>query len=270
MSVRFIGLNGKKRSGKGATSDILCRDFGFKNVKMSGPLKDMCRTYLWNCGLEESVIERCIEGDLKETPLVELGGKSPRFMMQHLGTAYRLLYTPDLWVRMVSNRVRSYLNQGVSVVMDDLRFPEEIEGFRNIGLDIELYEITTNRVFVEGAYTSADVESTTILPDTDDVFSDVLDSALVYLGLDCSHKGPVFKDLPHVTVKSLKHGLETVFMDGLRRPEIVNTQTTAQHVSEAGFKPEFFTGVIENNGTMDDLKQSVTDVIMPSAVLRPS
>lgn len=124
----LVALAGKAGSGKSAISELLCDDFTFAfiRVKFSTPLKDMLRSLLFNAGVPENHIEKYIEGDLKEEPTRFLKGKSPRDLMITLGTEWgRDLVHPDFWVHLWTQRVNVLMDMGCSVIVDDLRFPNE-------------------------------------------------------------------------------------------------------------------------------------------------
>lgn len=116
--VAFTGLKG---SGKDTAASVMKR-FGYREVKFADPLKTMVRAYLEFCGIHPENIERMIEGDLKEVPHPVLQGKTPRYVMQTLGTEWgRKMIGEDIWVDAWERNVL----KGGSVVCSDLRFPNE-------------------------------------------------------------------------------------------------------------------------------------------------
>lgn len=118
----LIGFCGRARAGKGMAADWLVRRHGYELVKFAAPLKDMLRVL----GLTNAEIE----GDLKEKPCALLGGKTPRWAMQALGTEYgRNLIDKDLWVRAWANRLVPYR----LVTVDDVRFPNEEAALHTMG-----------------------------------------------------------------------------------------------------------------------------------------
>jgi hypothetical protein len=120
--VAFTGLAG---SGKSTAAQYLVETQGFTRVRFAGPLKDMMRAL--------GLTEREIEGDLKEESCALLGGKTPRFAMQTIGTEWgRDLIDGDLWIRAWRAAVDA-LPEGEPVVCDDCRFPNEAEAIKAIG-----------------------------------------------------------------------------------------------------------------------------------------
>ena len=124
----LIGLVARKGAGKDTAAAVLS-ERGYQNVKFAGALKDMLRTLLAYQGVDEATTERMVEGDLKETPTDYLSGQTPRYVMQTLGTEWgRDLIGTDFWV---GTAIRKAL--GVTTVITDVRFPNELDAVRNAG-----------------------------------------------------------------------------------------------------------------------------------------
>lgn len=112
--IAFTGLAG---SGKSTAAKHLVESLGYTRLRFAGPLKDMMRAL----GLTEAEIE----GDRKEVPCDLLGGKTPRYAMQRLGTEFgRDMIASDLWIR-AFNAALAKVPPGVPVVVDDCRFSNE-------------------------------------------------------------------------------------------------------------------------------------------------
>jgi hypothetical protein len=78
-----------------------------------------------------------IEGDLKETAIPELCGRTPRHAMQTLGTEWgRKCMGEDFWVGQWRRRVEQVFSDAGRVVVDDCRFPNEAKAIRQLGGDI--------------------------------------------------------------------------------------------------------------------------------------
>jgi hypothetical protein len=99
----------------------------FVRLPFAGPLKDMLRVLGLN--------DRHIDGDLKESPLAILQGKTPRHAMQTLGTEWgRNLIGTNLWATVWMHRFSEAVRKSArGVVVDDVRFETEAELIRSLG-----------------------------------------------------------------------------------------------------------------------------------------
>jgi len=120
--------------GKSTVAERLIKAHGFHLLKFAAPLKDMIRIMLQrHCGIHEAMVERYVEGDLKEVVIPELG-VTGRHLMVTLGTEWgRDQVRPDLWVHLVCQAVTRWRSLGRNVVIDDLRFVNEFEMVQALG-----------------------------------------------------------------------------------------------------------------------------------------
>lgn len=124
--IKLIALTGYAGSGKTTAAKHLVEAHGFTLVKFAGPLKAMMRAL----GLGD----REIEGDLKEVPSAILGGKTPRHAMQTLGSEWgRNLIHSNIWVNVAMEMACDVIDHGGRVVIDDLRFGNEVDAVRSHG-----------------------------------------------------------------------------------------------------------------------------------------
>jgi hypothetical protein len=130
----LIGLSGSAGSGKSTAAHYLVEKHAFMRVRFAGPLKAMTRAYLQSVAAYEDDIHRMIDGDLKEVPSDLMGGRTPRYWMQRLGTEFgRDLIAPDLWTSAFKLAASAYVSRGSSVVVDDVRFENEVEALHRLG-----------------------------------------------------------------------------------------------------------------------------------------
>lgn len=117
------------QSGKSEVARELSR-FGFIRKGFADALKAMALALFLKLGFTEAEAGHYIgTGEGKETPLPELGGKTPRQAMQTIGTEWgRKLIADDFWVRSVLNDRRPDM-----LVIDDVRFPNEFDAIRKEG-----------------------------------------------------------------------------------------------------------------------------------------
>ncbi len=142
---RLIAFAGRAGVGKSEASRLLInRDF--VQTKFAGPLKAMLTTMYEFSGLDPEDITERLEGKLKEEPDHILGGTSPRRAMQTLGGEWgRDMVRNDLWVSLWKRDAQRKLNAGLSLVVDDLRYPNEADAIRELGGEIWMIEGTTRR-----------------------------------------------------------------------------------------------------------------------------
>lgn len=117
-------------SGKSTVAAHLARRHGFTVLKFAGPLKAMTRAFLREIGLSFGEIEAYTDGDLKEQVIPGVPGDvTCRRFQQLLGTEFgRDCIHPNLWTEITLHRARALLGAGKSVVIDDMRFPNELAG----------------------------------------------------------------------------------------------------------------------------------------------
>lgn len=124
---QLVLIHGLKFSGKSTLATHLMNKHEYVRVKMAEPLKNMVRSLLRDAGIGEDRIEDYIEGSFKEVPIDELGGVTSRRLMMTLGEEWRNMHGKELWVNIAKSKIISLLKQGISVVVDDIRYPFEIE-----------------------------------------------------------------------------------------------------------------------------------------------
>ena len=125
----IVAFTGRKGSGKDTAAAVFVAA-GFAHVKFADCLKSMLATLMIMQGASDKTVNRSIEGDLKEVPSIFLGGRTPRYAMQHLGTAWgRDLIGEDFWVNSFKNAASHHTN----VVVSDMRFPNEAQAIADMG-----------------------------------------------------------------------------------------------------------------------------------------
>lgn len=163
-------------SGKSTVANHLVARHGFAAVKFAGQLKRMTAALLTCCGVSQPLVERYVDGDLKEAIIGDLGpfrysyartmlatldqwpeevtltfdqildslylwgvatlkpGVTSRRIQQTLGTEWgRDQIHPELWVLLARDAWNREHAKGRSVVVDDMRFPNELAAVRAAG-----------------------------------------------------------------------------------------------------------------------------------------
>jgi hypothetical protein len=120
--VIIIGIHGKKRSGKSTVTRYLVEQYGFGEVSFAAPMKRALATML---AIDIQDLER---DDLKEAVLPWLG-RSPRYLMQTLGTQWgRELVNDRIWITLAERAMYRHRRLGMAgVVFSDVRFDNEAE-----------------------------------------------------------------------------------------------------------------------------------------------
>lgn len=112
-------------SGKSTIATHLCDQYGFHQIAFATPLKAMASTLLEKLDMDHDEIEDRIYGDRKEEVIPVLAITS-RQLQQQLGTEFgRKLIRDSIWVDITMASVARVLATGRSVVIDDMRFPNE-------------------------------------------------------------------------------------------------------------------------------------------------
>lgn len=122
--AKLIGVIGRAGAGK----DTFAAGFPHHvNVKMAGPLKAMCAELFRVFDVDPIVLE-CPRR--KNKPLAALGGRTPRYIMQTLGTEWgRETISPDLWTDAFCAQVAKH----DKVICTDIRFHNEAELIKSLG-----------------------------------------------------------------------------------------------------------------------------------------
>lgn len=122
------------QSGKSTLANILRDNHGFVVLRFGGPLKAMLDALLMQMGVDEGTRSRMIDGDLKETPSPLLAGRTPRHLMQTLGTEWgRDCVDINFWANAAAAKAKALMAEGRSVVFDDMRFLNEIQAVCGLG-----------------------------------------------------------------------------------------------------------------------------------------
>lgn len=123
----LIALYGPQLVGKTTAATSLVEHHKFARVAFADPIYRMLAALL------DTTVE-AVRRLPKNEPIPELGGQTLRHTMQKLGTEWgRDSIYPALWTDAALRRIAKHLYDGVSVVVDDLRFRNEYEALQTLG-----------------------------------------------------------------------------------------------------------------------------------------
>lgn len=120
----IIGLTGLAGSGKSEVAYALRNVAKTTTIPFAGPLKSMLKAV--------GFTDAQLYGDEKSVPLPQFGGRTPRQMMQWLGTEWgRELVDDQIWITLWKKAVSEAKTP--LVIADDVRFPNELNAIREMG-----------------------------------------------------------------------------------------------------------------------------------------
>ena len=129
---RIIGLVGRAGAGKTTLAEMLTNE-GYIRTPLADPIKTMIGALLRYQVVDDDTIDRMLYGDMKEEPSPFLSGKSARVAMQTLGTEWRDLISPDLWLDIWQRRMNYSWMNAAPLVVDDVRFVHEANRIQELG-----------------------------------------------------------------------------------------------------------------------------------------
>lgn len=127
--IKLILICGKKRSGKDTIADYLHEQFGYKNMKISAPIKSICKLLF---GFSDDQMES--DDKEKADPNWNI---SPRQAFQFIGTDMMQYKIQELlpnigklfWIKSFIDRIK---NMTLPVVVSDVRFLHEYEELKKV------------------------------------------------------------------------------------------------------------------------------------------
>lgn len=125
---QLIGLTGGKGVGKDTCARHLSEVFGMRQFAFADPVKQgLCAMF----GVSTALFN---DPAVKETPLPDLLGNTPRHLMQTLGTGWgRGMVSDTVWVDLMAQKIEKARVAGFGVVVSDVRYDNEAELIRRLG-----------------------------------------------------------------------------------------------------------------------------------------
>lgn len=125
----LIGITGHLEAGKTTLAKEIQNhhpEGGILIMAFARPLKDMCRDY-FGFKYEELYTS---EGKTKLNPFWDM---TPREFMQRLGQGLRDAICPDVWVKLMEQRILEKKNTYPTIIIDDMRMPNEVNLIHKLG-----------------------------------------------------------------------------------------------------------------------------------------
>jgi len=126
MMPRIVGISGAAGAGKDTVAEYLMQEYGYGRVSFAKPMKDAIQAMF---GVDSRIWER----DVKEKPLDELIGFSPRQLAQTLGTEWGRGLRESFWIDLAKLKIVKMLRDGQPVVISDVRFNNEARMIQEMG-----------------------------------------------------------------------------------------------------------------------------------------
>jgi hypothetical protein len=131
----LIGLTGAAGAGKDTVANILIKEFDQVNkpvaqIAFADTLKEMM------CVLLSCTREKLEDRLFKESPHPILGGKTPRYAMQTIGTEWgRNMIDSEIWTNATKAKINELIELGIfsAVVTTDVRFDNEARLIQELG-----------------------------------------------------------------------------------------------------------------------------------------
>lgn len=124
--MEIIAFTGKKSSGKTTALEVLEHYYSFNPQNFADPVK-VATGFVY--GLKRPEVEDPV---LKETVLDRWPFKSPRYLLQKVGTEMFRAEDEDVWIQFMKRNL-SAMPEEARVVIGDLRFPNEAAMVKEMG-----------------------------------------------------------------------------------------------------------------------------------------
>lgn len=123
----LIGIAAKAQSGKTTVANMLGMSYGYGHVSFAEPIRQFISDLT---GISREDLEKA---EFKEAVIPWIG-RSPRYMMQTLGTEWgRDCVLADFWIKRAMREVNDLSWRLIPACISDVRFDNEAEAIRNAG-----------------------------------------------------------------------------------------------------------------------------------------
>ncbi|AFU86596.1 putative dNMP kinase [Caulobacter phage CcrRogue] len=167
--MNIVAITGPRGHGK-STAAAALEARGYVHINFADPLREIAKI-AYGVTMEEM-----LDPVLKETKLERWPFKSPREILQHIGTDMFRHYVDDTWVQAWGNKARAYLDGKVTngfggvrevagVVCSDCRFLNEAEMVRRLKGVIIRVQDPRKRATDAASQHASETEMAKIVPD---------------------------------------------------------------------------------------------------------
>lgn len=123
----LIGIAAKAQSGKTTVANHLIQRYGYGHVSFAEPIRQFIADLT---GITREDLEKA---EIKEAVIPWIG-RSPRYMMQTLGTEWgRDTILADFWIKRAMRHVNDLSWGCIPAVISDVRFDNEAKAIREAG-----------------------------------------------------------------------------------------------------------------------------------------
>jgi hypothetical protein len=127
MKMNILAFTGKRGHGKSTAAEALVRKHGYVHLNFADPLREVCHL-VYGVSYHEM-----LDPVLKEKVLDRWPFKSPRELLQQIGTEMFRNYIPDTWIENWKSRALTALASAPGVVCSDCRFLNEAGAVEGLG-----------------------------------------------------------------------------------------------------------------------------------------
>lgn len=122
------------QSGKSTVYGIIAFQKGYVRYPFAGPLKELIVQFLVKLGLTSEQAETLVYKEKEKQVSGLPAGRTPRYLMQKFGTDFaRNQVDQEIWIKMWKASVESAPSDVRGIVVDDVRFPNELKAIRDMG-----------------------------------------------------------------------------------------------------------------------------------------
>ena len=127
----LIGVCGKAGAGKDTIGDYFIKNYQFQKIALADPIKRLVKDVFV---LDDNTVHDRV---FREQELADWPGWSVRKLLQYIGTElFREKIDDAIWVKSLWRRVQN--NPDINYVVCDIRFPNELQYFKDQGQFISI------------------------------------------------------------------------------------------------------------------------------------